>query len=74
LATKQEKQAFLSGLIKHGLDKGYKEGWSAYAYKQKYGVFPRGLNKVASSEIPVEVRGYIQHLNIKNAKRREAQR
>jgi DNA repair protein RadD len=74
LATKQEKQAFLSGLIKHGLDRGYKEGWSAYAYKQKYGVWPRGLDKVASSEIPVEVRGYIQHLNIKNAKRREAQR
>ena len=73
-ATKQEKQAFLSGLLKHGMDKGYKQGWSAYAYKTKYGVFPRGLEKVASSEISAEVKGYIHHLNIKKAKQREAQR
>jgi hypothetical protein len=24
--------------------KGYKEGWAAHKYKEKFGVFPRGLS------------------------------
>ena len=74
LTSKEDKQVFLSGLIRFGMNRGYKEGWASWKYKEKFGVWPRGLDKVASSEIPVEVRGYIQHMNIKNAKRREAQR
>ena len=71
LTNKEDKQVFLSGLIRFGLNRGYKHGWASWKYKEKFGVWPRGLEKVASDEVPEEVRGYIQHMNIKNAKRRE---
>ena len=37
-------QAFWSELLAYSRVKGYKEGWAAHKYKEKFGVFPRGLS------------------------------
>lgn len=39
-------QAFWSELLQYAKVKGYKEGWAAHKYKEKFGVFPRGLSNV----------------------------
>jgi hypothetical protein len=38
-----ENQKFYSELLYYGRMRGYKDGWAAYKYKEKYGAFPRGL-------------------------------
>jgi superfamily II DNA or RNA helicase len=40
-----EKQKFYSELIYMVQQRGYKEGWAAWKYKEKFGVFPRNLEK-----------------------------
>ena len=39
-----ENQKFYSELIYFARMRGYKEGWAAHKYKEKYGTFPRGLS------------------------------
>ena len=39
-----ENQKFYSELIYYARMRGYKDGWAAYKYKEKYGTYPRGLN------------------------------
>ena len=38
-----ENQQFYSELLYYARVRGFKEGWAAHKYKEKYGVFPRGL-------------------------------
>ena len=40
---RHENQQFYSELLFYSRMRGYKDGWAAYKYKDKYGVFPRGL-------------------------------
>lgn len=47
-----DRQKFYSELLYYGQMRGYKEGWSAHKYKEKFGAFPRGLKKVASPVSP----------------------
>lgn len=42
-ATRDEKQQFWSELLWVVKDRGYKEGWAAHKYKERFGVWPRGL-------------------------------
>jgi len=42
-ATKDEKQRFFSGLLWYARQQGYKVGWAARIYREKFGVWPRGL-------------------------------
>jgi hypothetical protein len=44
--TKMDKQEFYSELLFMSDARGYKEGWAAWKYKEKFGVFPRSLEKV----------------------------
>jgi hypothetical protein len=39
-----ENQKFYSELIFYAKARGYKEGYAAVKYKEKYGVYPRGLH------------------------------
>jgi hypothetical protein len=39
-----ENQKFYSELIFFAKARGYKEGWAAHKYKEKYGTYPRGLH------------------------------
>ena len=39
-----ENQNFYSELLYYAKMRGYKEGWAAHKYKEKYGVYPNGLH------------------------------
>ena len=62
-----ENQKFYSELIYFARLRGYKEGWAAHKYKEKYGAYPRGLHTspVATS---TKTSGWIQSRNIAWAK------
>jgi DNA repair protein RadD len=47
-APKDEKQDFFSGLLGLAKERGYSEGWCAHAYREKFGVYPKGLSKAVS--------------------------
>ena len=67
-----EKMAFYGGLKQHGKSKGYKPGWAANQYREKFGVWPN-KHKDAPMCVPNEmVTGWIKHNNIKRARGRAA--
>ena len=70
-APKDAKQLWYSQLLYYCRSKGYKDGWCANKYREKFGVWPRGLSETA---IPPshEVLGFITHSAIKWARRRAA--
>jgi superfamily II DNA or RNA helicase len=69
--TMSEKQDWYSGFLHMALERGRNQGWAAHRYKEKFGVWPNQLKKVAA--IPtLEVEQYDRHLRIKFAKRRES--
>jgi hypothetical protein len=41
--TKDDKQTFYSELIYIAFDKGYNPNWAAHKFRDKFGVWPRGL-------------------------------
>jgi hypothetical protein len=49
-SNREDKQRFYSELVFVAQSRGYKPGWSAIKYKEKYGVYPRGLQDIP--EIP----------------------
>ena len=44
--ARQVNQDFYSEILYYAKVRGYKEGWAAHKYKEKFGVFPRGLSAV----------------------------
>lgn len=45
-ATKEDKQRFYSMALWMAGQRGYKPGWAANKYREKFGVWPRGLEQV----------------------------
>lgn len=68
--SKQEKQKWYSMLISYARSKGYKEGWAAHKYREKVGAWPKGLTR-QPLEPDGEVLGWIKHIQIRDAKRKE---
>ena len=64
-----ETQTFYSELLYFCKMRGYKDGWAAHKYKEKYGSFPRGLNTTPVPTSQKTVR-WIQSRNIAWAKAR----
>lgn len=65
--TYDEKQVFWSGALFYAQERGYKYGWAAHLYKQRFGVWPQGL--VERPEYPTQgVLNYIRSRNIAWAK------
>src|SRR5882672_7220490 len=54
-----EKQLFYSQLLGHCRNRGYKDGWAANKYREKFGVWPRGMSDVAT-EVSFEVAQWIK--------------
>lgn len=69
--TMQDKQDWYSQFLAYADAKQYKPGWAANAYRDKFGVWPRGLSE-ARKECGDDVYGYIRHMNIRKAKAKEA--
>jgi len=74
-ASKLEKQRFYSMLLWRAEKKGYENqsGWVAHKYKDKFGVWPRGMEE---RRLPpdYEFDKYIKYLNIRAAKSRKRAR
>lgn len=70
--TMDEKQQFYSQLLgyreeKKKKGKVYSMNWAAHKYREKFGVWPRGMNEVATQPNQ-ETRNFITHSNIRYAK------
>jgi hypothetical protein len=66
-ASKIDKQAFYSQLLRLATMKGYQKGWIAHKYREYFGVLPLGLVDVAA-EPGAEVKNFLKHLQIRHAK------
>ena len=66
-ATMQEKQDFYSQLLGYSRSKGFKDGWAANKYREKFGVWPKGI-KDATAPLGEDVKGFITHSYIKFSK------
>jgi DNA repair protein RadD len=76
VATHEEKQFWYSELLTYSRSKGYKDGWASNKYRDKFGVWPRGLDKIParkSADTRI-VRGWIKHTQIAYAKQKEAEK
>lgn len=65
--SKEDKQRWFSMLLGHCKQKRYSAGWAKHKYKEKFGVWPRGLS-TAELEPAGDVARYIKYLNIRYAK------
>lgn len=65
--TKEDKQAWYSMLTSHAKSKGYKDGWIAHKYRERFGVWPKSLHSTPKAATP-EFDRWIKHLNIKAAR------
>jgi len=67
--TPQMQQRWFSELVKYAEVRGYKNGWAAYAFKDKFGTFPPNwLEHKPASLLSPEVSNWITARNIRNAK------
>lgn len=68
--TTEDKQRFYSGLLTIRAERNRSPGWVGHVFKEKFGVWPRGLSDVPS-EPSREVRNYVRAKDIRFAKRRQ---
>ena len=64
-----DKGIFLGELESFGRQRNFKPGWSAWAYRARFGVWPNKVRAKHSIEISESTQNYIKHLLIKGAKR-----
>lgn len=69
-ATMQDKQKFWSGLLHIAHKRNRSKGWASHTYREKFGVWPRGLQDRPTEPLP-EVSSYVRAKDIRFAKRRE---
>lgn len=67
-----DNKQFYAELLYYSKEKGYKDGWAANKYKEKFGVFPRSIPKeIAPTTLPTMK--WIQSRNIAYAKSKRRQ-
>lgn len=69
--TKEDKQAWFSQLRAVAMQRGRSDGWVANAYREKFSVWPKGLDRVNAEPSP-EVLSWCRAKDIRWAKRRQA--
>jgi DNA repair protein RadD len=69
--TPEQKGKFFAGLQGYADQKGFKKGWAAYQYKEKFGVWPNAYKDVQAQPPGDMVMAWVKHQNIKYAKRRK---
>lgn len=70
-ADKGQKQLFYSGLLWIAKQRGRSKGWAAHTYRDRFGVWPRGLDEFPNPPTP-EVSSYVTAKDIRFAKGRKA--
>jgi DNA repair protein RadD len=68
--TKEQKEAFLGEVTWFARNKGYKPGWAAAKYREKFGVWPKGMGGAEPREPSPETLSWIKASQIRWAKRR----
>jgi len=71
--TTAEKQAWWSGIKNIQHIRGKSDGWAAHTYREKFGVWPRGLNDWPADAAP-EVWNFVKAKAIRFAKAQEKRR
>ena len=66
----EQKAAFFAGLKGYGESKGYKLGWAANQYKERFGVWPDKYRDVRAQEPDAFTHGWILRKNIAYARRK----
>ena len=69
--NKEVKQEWFDQLSCYALQKGYKEGWASQQYRNKFGVWPKGVYYTAPLRINDEVVNWIRSRQIAYAKAKE---
>src|SRR3546814_392327 len=69
--TKDEKQRWLSGLYWIAAQRGYKQGWAANQYRERFGVWPKGLSQIPTKP-DIDVEAFVKSRLIRFAKRKAA--
>jgi hypothetical protein len=69
----ERKQEWYSMALSYARGKGYKDGWAAHLYRDKFGVWPRGLARKPAAQLSVEFRKFIQYRAIRRAKSKHGQ-
>ncbi|MBC7282617.1 DEAD/DEAH box helicase [Hoeflea sp.] len=68
--TREEKQAWWSGLLSVAKHRGRAKGWASHTYRDRFGVWPKGLDYVLG-EVTPEMWNYVKAKDIRFAKRRQ---
>lgn len=71
--TRDDKEEFYGGLIYCGEQRGYKPGWAANQFRNKFGVWPNAYNDCPAIPPNSDVRGWIKMQAIQYRKRMESQ-
>jgi len=66
-ASPEDKQSFFSAALTYEAEKGYKTGFAAHQYRDKYGVWPNAMKKV-KGEITQEYRNHVTAKAIRRSK------
>ena len=67
---RNEKQTFYSELIYIARDRNYNQHWASHKYREKFGVWPKGLSDMALPPT-LKTMNWIRHKNIAWAKRKD---
>jgi DNA repair protein RadD len=70
---RETKQRFWSGLLWYVDNRGKSQGWASHRYKDRFGVWPRGLRDAPKQPGP-DVHNWVRAGNIKYAKAMEKKR
>ena len=65
--TMYDKTRFYQELLGYSLDQGFNEGWAAWTYKEKFKVWPKGIDKIPRKPKSDDVLGFIKHKMIRRA-------
>jgi len=71
-ATREEKEVFFAMLEYERRSRGYAPGWSAHKFKEKMGVWPKGLKDIGPIEPDEKMKNWLTYQRIRWAKRKES--
>jgi hypothetical protein len=60
----EDKSDWMGQFVQYAKEKGYKDGWASHYYRQKFGVWPQGVDRTPKT-VTREVLNFIAHINIK---------
>ena len=70
--TMADKRRWFGMCVYYQRQKGYSDGWTSHKYKEKIGVWPRGMADVMPIQPDQMFYNFIRHLQIKHAKSKQS--